>query len=338
MKVTTLVVQNAIRNARAALEAGDHVVARRWAQRAASLAPELEESWLLMAATAAPEASLIYLQQALLIDPGNKQTQADIVRVTELLDAQAKANPQKAHAVSPGSRKPWGGVKAQRTKSVLLKTMAGPSLVFCALLLMVFTTWMTWPEDVSRAQASLSTQVVTDAPAIVPTIVKSEEPTQPTPTPWLPAAQIALPTAAPQPILPTAPATVVPLPSGPKHILVDLSEQRMYAYQGDTLVYQFIVSTGVGGTAAGNFSILDKIPDPYSYPYGFWMPDWLGIYYVGPDLENGIHSLPVLANGQTLWGDKLGTPASYGCVVLGPQDAKTLYDWVEVGTPVKIVP
>jgi lipoprotein-anchoring transpeptidase ErfK/SrfK len=124
---------------------------------------------------------------------------------------------------------------------------------------------------------------------------------------------------------------------GPKHILVDLSDQRMYVYEGDQLVFQFIVSTGASsGTATGSFAILDKIPRPFSNPWGFWMPDWMGIYYDGPDLENGIHALPVLPNGQQIWGDSLGTPITYGCVVLSPQDAQTLYNWADVGTPVQI--
>ena len=88
---------------------------------------------------------------------------------------------------------------------------------------------------------------------------------------------------------------------------------------------------------AGTYHILDKIPDPYGADWNFWMPDWMGIYYVG-NLENGFHALPLLANGQRLWGDEIGTPVSYGCVVLGIADAQTLYDWADVGTVVQINP
>jgi len=31
-----------------------------------------------------------------------------------------------------------------------------------------------------------------------------------------------------------------------------------------------------------------------------------------------------------------GTPVSYGCVVLGPDDAKHLFDWANIGTPIRI--
>jgi LysM repeat protein len=126
---------------------------------------------------------------------------------------------------------------------------------------------------------------------------------------------------------------------GAKTILVDLSEQRVYAYEGEAQVFSFPASTGRGnGTLSGDFQILDKIPNAYSDPWGFWMPNWMGIYWAGPYLENGFHSLPVLADGTELWGDQIGTPVSYGCVVLLPQDMQQLFDWADLGTPVEIRP
>ncbi|MDI6768076.1 MAG: L,D-transpeptidase [Anaerolineales bacterium] len=53
--------RQAIQNAQKALQAGDKRSARRWAERAASLAPGLEEPWLILAAVASPRASLAYL-------------------------------------------------------------------------------------------------------------------------------------------------------------------------------------------------------------------------------------------------------------------------------------
>ena len=124
--------------------------------------------------------------------------------------------------------------------------------------------------------------------------------------------------------------------SGSKHILVDLSEQHMYVYDGDTLVYSFIASTGMGNsTRVGTFSVLNKIPNAYGATWNIWMPNWLGIYWSG-SLQNGIHALPILSNGATLWAGFLGTPISYGCVVLDTYDAQVLYDWADIGTPVEI--
>ncbi len=123
---------------------------------------------------------------------------------------------------------------------------------------------------------------------------------------------------------------------GPKKILVDISEQRMYVYEGDTLIWTFVASTGMGNsTRVGTFRVQSKIPNAYGATWNIWMPYWLGIYWSG-HLENGIHALPILPNGATLWAGYLGTPISYGCVVLSTQDAQTLYNWAEIGTPVII--
>jgi len=124
--------------------------------------------------------------------------------------------------------------------------------------------------------------------------------------------------------------------SGSKYILVDISEQHMYVYEADALIYSFVVSTGINNaTRAGIFQVQSKYPNAYGATWNIWMPSWLGIYYSG-GLENGIHALPILPNGATLWAGFLGRPISYGCVVLGSYEAQLLYDWAELGTPVEI--
>ena len=133
------------------------------------------------------------------------------------------------------------------------------------------------------------------------------------------------------------PAAATPAGGGAKRIVVDLSEQHLYAYQGSQLVYSFVASTGAAPsyTRAGEFRVQSKIPNAYGAAWGIWMPFWLGIYWAGSS-ENGIHALPVLSNGQTLWAGYLGRPISYGCIVLGTYEAELLYNWAEIGTPVSI--
>jgi len=134
------------------------------------------------------------------------------------------------------------------------------------------------------------------------------------------------------------PQEPLPVPStgGGKYILVDISEQHMYVYEGDALIYSFVASTGIhNSTRAGTFAVQSKIPNAYGATWNIWMPNWLGIYWSG-GLENGIHALPILSNGATLWAGYLGTPVSYGCVVLGTYESQLLYDWAEIGTPVQI--
>ncbi len=124
--------------------------------------------------------------------------------------------------------------------------------------------------------------------------------------------------------------------AGSKYILVDISEQHMYVYEGDTMLWSFVASTGMNNaTRTGVFAVQSKIPNAYGATWNIWMPNWLGIYWAG-GLENGIHSLPILPSGARLWDGYLGRPISYGCVVLSEYDSSLLYYWAEIGTPVEI--
>lgn len=124
--------------------------------------------------------------------------------------------------------------------------------------------------------------------------------------------------------------------SGGKYILVSISGQHLTAYDNGQVVYSFVASTGMhNSTRIGTFSVLDKIPNAYGSTWNIWMPNWLGIYYSG-NLEDGIHALPILPNGDRLWSGYLGTPISYGCIVLGVNESLQLYNWVDVGVPVVI--
>ncbi len=193
------------------------------------------------------------------------------------------------------------------------------------------------------------TPTQTATPTITPT--QTTPPTF-TPTPTFTPSQISteppIPNATPfsflpdnenPTVLPLGTTEIVPVidyPSGGKRIVIVISEQHLYAYEGTVLVYSFVASTGMNNaTRAGTFSVLDKIPNAYGSTWNIWMPNWLGIYYSG-NLENGIHALPILSNGVRLWSGYLGRPISYGCIVLDVDESQMLYDWAEVGIPVEI--
>jgi lipoprotein-anchoring transpeptidase ErfK/SrfK len=195
-------------------------------------------------------------------------------------------------------------------------------------------------ESNSFAVANIEKPTYTPTSTIVPSATVTLAPTsEPTSTPEAIAqAEIILDTptsninVAAQNYQAEAPITY----TGGKYILVDISQQHMYVYEGDTLVYSFIASTGINNaTRVGSFSVLDKIPNAYGATWDLWMPNWLGIYWAG-SLENGIHALPILSNGVQLWAGYLGVPISYGCVVLGTYESQLLYNWADVGTPVDI--
>lgn len=195
-----------------------------------------------------------------------------------------------------------------------------------------------------------SSQALSPATPATPTYARSfaiAELAKPTYTPLPPPTETPtqMPTVSPEAVADAvivdssgrADAAEAPVNySGGKKILVDISEQHMYVYDGEQLVYSFVSSTGMNNaTRTGSFSVLDKIPNAYGATWNIWMPNWLGIYWAG-SLENGIHALPILPSGATLWAGFLGRPISYGCVVLDTYDAQMLYDWAEVGVPVEI--
>jgi hypothetical protein len=124
-----------------------------------------------------------------------------------------------------------------------------------------------------------------------------------------------------------------------KRIVIDISKQRLYMFEDNTLVYEMPASTGVyhHATVPGEFEVMEKIDMAWGY-YEIWMPYWMTIYYAGSS-ANGIHGIPISPDGVrwSHWEDVVGVrPITYGCVMPKDKDAKKLYDWANVGTPVTI--
>lgn len=122
----------------------------------------------------------------------------------------------------------------------------------------------------------------------------------------------------------------------PVRITVSLEKQTVSVLDAkDRLIYLFSCSTGEPGndTPTGAFSVSDK-------GKSFYNPDvQQGAYYwtrfKGTFL---FHSLPFDSKQKMIpaEADKLGTPASHGCVRLKVEDAKWIYDNIPKGTKVII--
>ncbi len=126
-------------------------------------------------------------------------------------------------------------------------------------------------------------------------------------------------------------------PRGRKQIVVDISEQRCWRYEGETLLNTWRCSTGRNNsTAAGTFRVQSKLRRAYGSTWNIWMPYWLGIYWAGPT-ENGLHGLPWEATtGRRTWAGLVGTPITYGCVMLSDAAMKQVWEWADIGTTVVI--
>jgi lipoprotein-anchoring transpeptidase ErfK/SrfK len=128
------------------------------------------------------------------------------------------------------------------------------------------------------------------------------------------------------------------MPVPDKKIVVNIDEQRTRVYEHGQLLYEWVVSTGIESspTHRGTFQVLEKEEKAYASQWELWMPYFIAVYPAGGGVLNGFHELPILASGRRLWEGNLGSPASYGCIILGIPEAQTLYNWVEVGIPVVI--
>ncbi|MBL8050965.1 MAG: L,D-transpeptidase [Anaerolineales bacterium] len=217
------------------------------------------------------------------------------------------------------------------SKKLLLKFLLIAVLISgCANIPSVSLNQISTPtESISFAVAEIAKPTYTPFPTVTP--IPTSTPTL-TPEPIAQAEIVESSYSASVSQIDEAPLVY----SGGKYILVDISEQHMYVYENDALIFSFVASTGMNNaTRVGNFSVLEKIPNAYGATWNIWMPNWLGIYWSG-NLQNGIHALPILPNGAQLWEGYLGVPISYGCVVLGAYESQLLYDWADVGTPVEI--
>ncbi len=138
---------------------------------------------------------------------------------------------------------------------------------------------------------------------------------------------------------PPLPERRPPVPLSGTRFLISISRQRCWIFQGDQVVHEWKCSTGQGEwvTRTGTFPIKTKMEMAQSSAYRLDMPYWLGLYDVG-NFENGIHGIPIMwENGQKLWDELVGQPATFGCAMLLDQDAAVLYDMAYLGMPVHIV-
>ncbi len=125
-----------------------------------------------------------------------------------------------------------------------------------------------------------------------------------------------------------------------KRIVISISEQRMWVYQDGKQIAKYVISTGIdrSPTQPGIFQVQTHEMNAYASVWDLYMPHFLGVYEAWPGFMNGIHGLPTLSNGQRLWANILGRPASYGCIILDLNAAEKLYNWADNGVIVEIKP
>jgi LysM repeat protein len=113
-----------------------------------------------------------------------------------------------------------------------------------------------------------------------------------------------------------------------KQIIVDLSDQRTYAYENGVLVRNTLVSTGLPATPTvlGSFTVQRKYESQLMSGPGYYLPNvqWISYFYAG----YAIHG--------TYWHNNFGQPMSHGCVNMPNEEALWYYNFAPVGTPVLV--
>ncbi|NJN87062.1 MAG: L,D-transpeptidase [Leptolyngbyaceae cyanobacterium SL_7_1] len=126
------------------------------------------------------------------------------------------------------------------------------------------------------------------------------------------------------------------------HLVIDLSDRRLYVYNQDQLDTSFPIAIGREGweTPIGTHRVMQMQQDPaWQHPFtnqivppGEGNPlgsRWIGFWTDGTNAI-GLHGTPT--------EDSIGQAASHGCVRMFNHDVIALYDRVTIGTPVVVVP
>lgn len=178
------------------------------------------------------------------------------------------------------------------------------------------------PETGAEDPTSTPTVVPTDVPALEPAATETPAVLAMDIVADTPTSEYAPPTAAP----PVAGGSTSS--GGVRWIDVDLTNQMVYAYEGDTIVNSFVVSTGTSmtPTVTGKFKIWIKLKKTNMSGPGYYLPDVPYTMYFHKGY--GLHG--------TYWHSNFGTPMSHGCVNLSIPDAEWLYYWASEGTVVNV--
>ena len=352
----------AIQNARNSLKRGDRRSARRWAEHAASLAPNQEEPWLIIAALANPRASLAYLKQALEINPASKHARRGMHWAIQRYRSEGLPLAQINNKTK--------GINIQPEVTRLKTITYYPWIIIMIAVAVGVMIWFGTPSfsfasdqttnmlEIAQDWVQFSTHTPTNTPTFTstPTYTASPTPTNtPTLTPTLTSTntptptQTGTPTHTPTPVptetftpIPTAtdPAIFEPIDDSPQVFLpsgvrkgeiwidVDLTNQQLSIFKGKNLLNTFIVSTGTWRTptVTGQYRIYVKYQAADMSGPGYYLSNvpYVMYFYEG----YGIHG--------TYWHNNFGTPMSHGCVNLRTDNAEWVYNMSSIGTVVNI--
>lgn len=314
--------------ARQALARGERAEARRMARLAARLCPRSEEPWLYLAAASDPRPALAYLARALELNPGSRAARKAIRWTVRRLPArERKQAVQEARLPDNLAFEP-----APVEAMTAARWLSWRGILPAVGLFLTVGLWLGSQPALARqpqvAPGDIDKATLTPTPSPTPTATVTPTPTL-TPTPTETPTPSLTPT--PRPNLSWSYSTDPnELADEGRWIDVDLSEQRVTAYDGSQAVRSFLASTGTAAhpTVMGQFRIYVRLRYTGMAGPGYYLPDvpYTMYYYKG----YAVHG--------TYWHNNFGTPMSHGCVNLSIPDSEWVFNFASVGTLVNIHP
>jgi lipoprotein-anchoring transpeptidase ErfK/SrfK len=284
-----------------------------------------EQAWLLLAGVSSPRAALAYAARALEIDPGNQAARKAIRWIVRNLA------PQEREQAIREARIPEDFVPLPTSLETLsARSWFSPRILgIAAGLVLVVWIWMGGvPALALEPQVGgqpLAKASLTPSPTATPTSTPTPTAT-PTQTPTV--TPTATPTKYAGGYLASFNLTREQIVGEGRWIDIDIGAQRVTAYEGETEVRSFLVSTGTRTypTVIGQYRVYTKL----------YATDMAGPGYYLPDVPYTMYFYRGYAIHGTYWHSNFGTPMSHGCVNLYTPDAQWLFDFASIGTLVNV--
>lgn len=316
-RVTLTPSQALLSQAKELARRGQRREARSRLERLLGAEPDHFDALLWLAALAQdPQESIRYLRRALVVSPDSPAALAGLRWAEE-----------RARGSQPS--RDTSAVAGESSLPLLVDVLLLSGVVVVAVAACIILVFMLFqgPETIRAAYAPTATATLTlvPTPTFPPTVSATTLPTS-TPTPQPKATHTPLPTDTATRVGSAQPSLRTSL--GIKRIEIDLSEQQLTAYEGEAVVLQVLVSTGIARypTPLGEYQVIRKVPKQVMSGPDYYLPnvEFVSYFYKGYAMHG------------TYWHDNFGQPMSHGCVNMRNDDAQWVYAWAPQGTPVTV--
>lgn len=362
---------NLVEQAREAIQSGNQPLARQFLHQAVRQEPNNMAGWLWLASIApSPKASLAYVKRAEQLAPNNPTVQKAKAWAERRLPSEPTSSmPPPSNELQSGWRR-WAALASLAILLLVVgfasfwlwnsrggETAVSPPTTALAEAKPIPGQAEPEPPLLDAAkqpdtveQVALASIGETAIEAVPTTPEPTEEPirilaksAQEAAEPRAKWTATPLPTNTPVPTPTLAPTFVAQTTSwvgkrpygvgeNERWIDINLSSQTLSAFEGDTLIFSSVISSGTANhpTVTGQFRTWLKYEsqtmDGRRLGYDYYLENVPYVMYFYQDYA--IHG--------AYWHDNFGTPMSHGCVNMNIADSQWLFNWAGLGTLVNV--